>query len=218
MGDILIDNFETKTSCPICQADLIIKWQRDNIPYFGDIMYTTANCGCCSYRFADTMILASKEPSCCELPIRTLADLDARVIRSTSGTILIEELGIMVEPGPISESYITNAEGVLLRIRSVVESTIRWSEDDPKKQEIGRSLLKKLDEIIENPENASTRITLAIKDPLGNSTIISAAATSRPLTDEEKETLKTGMIILDTEKDQIIHDISEEAGPIGKQE
>jgi len=181
-------------------------------------MYTTANCSCCSYRFADTMILTSKEPSCYELSIQTLADLDARVIRSSSGTILIEELGIMVEPGPISESYITNVEGVLFRIRGVVESAIRWSEDDPPKQEIGRSLLKKLDEIIENPENASTHITMAIKDPLGNSAIISAAATSRPLTAEEKETLKTGMIILDAEKDQIIHDISEEAGPIGKQE
>ena len=181
-------------------------------------MYTTAICGGCTYRFADTMILASKEPSCFELPIQTLPDLNARVIRSSSGTILIEELGIMVEPGPISEGYVTNVEGVLLRIRNVIESTIRWSQDDPQKQEAARSLLKQLDEIMEDPKTASTRITLSIKDPLGNSAILSAAASSRPLTAEEKETLKTGMIILDTEKDQIIHDISEEAGPIGKQE
>jgi len=195
-----------------------IKWQRDTIPYFGDIMYTTANCECCSFRFADTIILSGKDPVCYSLPIRTEADLDARVIRSTSGTILIEEFGIMVEPGPISESYITNVEGILQRIRGVVESTVRWSEmdDDFEKVDIALNLLEKIDAIIKNPATAPAQITLLIKDPLGNSAIIAANAVSRKLTEEELETLKTGMIILDAEKDEIIYDVSDEAGPIGK--
>ena len=214
-GEILIDNFETKTVCPLCQADLSIKWQKDTIPYFGDIMYTTAVCSC-SFRFADTLILNGKDPACYSLPIRTLSDLDARVIRSSSGTILIEELGIMVEPGPISESYVTNAEGIIQRIKSVVESATRWSEGDPEKVARGNELLRQIDEIIENPETATVQITMQIKDPLGNSAILSSNAVSRKLTDEESETLKTGMIILDLEKDQILHDISGNAEPIGK--
>ncbi len=195
-----------------------IKWQKDTIPYFGDIMYTTANCGKCTFRFADTIILSSKEPVCYSLPIKTEADLDARVIRSTSGTILIEELGIMVEPGPISESYVTNVEGVLQRIRSVVESTVRWSEMDGdfEKVDIALDLINKIDAVIDNPATAPAELILQIKDPLGNSAIISANAESRKLTEEELENLKTGMIILDAEKDEIIYDISDEAGPIGK--
>jgi zinc finger protein len=214
----LIDNFETKSSCPLCQADMVIKWQKDTIPYFGDIMYTTAQCGRCTFKFADTIILSSKDPVCYSLPIRTEADLAARVIRSTSGTILIDEIGVMVEPGPISESYVTNAEGVLQRVRGVVESTVRWSEADGdfEKVDIALDLLRKIDAVIDNPETAPAALTLQIKDPLGNSAIISANAVSRGLTAEESENLKTGMIILNAEKDEIVYDISDEAGPIGK--
>ncbi|MDL2261842.1 ZPR1 zinc finger domain-containing protein [Methanimicrococcus sp. OttesenSCG-928-J09] len=214
----MIDNFETQSSCPLCQADMAIKWQKDTIPYFGDIMYTTANCECCTFRFADTIILSGKDPVCYTLPIRTESDLDARVIRSTSGTIIIEEFGIMVEPGPISESYVTNVEGVLQRIRGVIESTVRWSEMDGdfEKVDIALDLLNKIDAIVDNPETAPVQITLQIKDPIGNSAIISANAESRKLTEDELEMLKTGMIIIDADKDEIIYDISDEAGPIGK--
>lgn len=214
----MIDNFETQSNCPLCQADMPIKWQKDTIPYFGDIMYTTANCSQCTFRFADTIVLSSKEPVCYSLPIRTESDLDARVIRSTSGTIIIEEFGIMVEPGPISESYVTNVEGVLQRIRSVIESTIRWSEMDGdfEKVDIATNLLNNIDAIISNPETAPVSVTLQIKDPLGNSAIITANAKSRKLTAEELEELKTGMIIIDKDKDEVIFDVSDEAGPIGR--
>lgn len=219
-GVILIENFETQSSCPLCGAEMPIKWQKDTIPYFGDIMYTTANCSCCTFRFADTMILSGKEPVCYALPIQAAEDLDARVIRSTSGTLLIEEFGILVEPGPISESYVTNVEGVLQRIRSVVESTLRWSEadNDFEKAGIASNLLKQIDAVIDNPETAPVSIVLQIKDPLGNSAIISSKAASRKLTEEELESLKTGMIILDAEKDELIYDVSDHAGPIGKEE
>ncbi|MCL2550308.1 MAG: ZPR1 zinc finger domain-containing protein [Methanimicrococcus sp.] len=211
----MIDNFETKTTCPLCRTDMVIKWQKDTIPYFGDIMFTTGVCDSCTFRFSDTLILNGKDPVCYSLPIRSLSDLDARVIRSSSGTIIIEELGIMVEPGTISESYVSNAEGVLQRIRGVVESAVRWSEGDEEKIERGTELLRQIDEIIDNPTTASLEITLQIKDPLGNSAILSAGATSRKLTPEELESLKTGMIVLDVEKEEIIHDISDDAGPLG---
>ncbi|MDD4250226.1 MAG: hypothetical protein PHT13_14120, partial [Methanosarcina sp.] len=75
------ENFETRTTCPMCQNDLVMKWQKDNIPYLGEIMYITANCQC-SFRFADTMILSSKEPVRYELSVENLEDLNARVVRS----------------------------------------------------------------------------------------------------------------------------------------
>ena len=64
------ESFETRIPCPLCQNDLVMNWQRDNIPYFGEIMYISAKCQC-SFRFADTMILSSKEPMRYELPVET---------------------------------------------------------------------------------------------------------------------------------------------------
>ena len=199
---------------------MAIKWQKDTIPYFGDIMYTTANCSRCTFRFADTIILSGKDPVCCSIQIQAESDLNARVIRSSSGTIIIEELGVMVEPGPISEGYVTNVEGVLHRIRSVIESTVRWSEmdDEFEKVDIALDLLSIINAVIDNPKTVPVTLTLQIKDPLGNSAIISANAKSRKLTEEELENLKTGMIILDTRKDEIIYDISDDAGPIREED
>ena len=72
------EEFKTSICCPLCQRDLVMNWQRDNIPYFGEIMHVSARCQC-SFRFADTMILSSKEPMRYEMPVENWEDLDARV-------------------------------------------------------------------------------------------------------------------------------------------
>lgn len=205
---------QTHTSCPLCQKDIILNWRKTSIPYFGDVAFITAGCNC-GFHFADTMILSSKEPNLYEITIETREDLNTRIIRSTSGTIHIPELGILVEPGQRSEAYVTNAEGVLRRIREVVETATRWSKGDTEKFERGLKLLNCLDRTIENPEKNKKKLTLVIKDPLGNSAIIGSKATMRRLTEKEANELKTGMIVLDADKDELIVDLSDEAQPLG---
>lgn len=208
--------FETSSACPLCRNDIVMKWQKDNIPYFGDIMFITSACPC-GFHFSDTMILSSKDPVMYEIILKNKEDLNARVVRSTSGTIIFPEMGIMIEPGQISESYVTNIEGVLQKVRGVVESAVRWSEGDEEKIKIGTDLLSWIDGVTADPA-AAPQTTVIIKDPLGNSAIIAANAVSRKLTPEEAAELKTGMIILNADKDEVLHDISEHAGPIGRPE
>lgn len=205
------ESFETRICCPLCNNDLVMSWQRDNIPYFGDIMYISAKCQC-SFRFADTMILSSKEPMRYEMSVETLEDLDARVIRSTSGTIRIPEMGIVVEPGTVSESYITNIEGVLQRVQNVLMTASRWVQGDEEKFARSRELLCMLEEVLEGKK----KITVIIEDPLGNSAIISKKAVATKLSKEEAERLNTGMVVFDVDKSELSHDVSDNVQPLGK--
>ncbi len=186
-------------------------WQRDDIPYFGEVMYISAKCEC-SFRFADTMILSSKEPVSYELLVETPEDLNARVIRSTSGTIRIPEMGIVIEPGTVSESYITNIEGILQRVEDVLITASKWVQEDNEKFSRSQELLCMLEEVIEGKK----KITVIIEDPLGNSAILSKKATITKLSKEEAEKLNTGMIVFDVDKSELINDTSDNVQPLGE--
>lgn len=180
----------TKSVCPLCSKELVTNWVPDNIPFFGEVMHITSMCEC-GFRYSDTLILAQRKPVHYELKIKTPDDIDARVVRSTSGTIRIPELGIDIEPGPASESFVSNIEGVLDRVGEILGMASRWGEKE--KTERALELLS----IIEKIKAGEYEITVIIEDPLGNSAIIAKNATCRELTDEEAEILKTGMIIFE---------------------
>jgi zinc finger protein len=143
------------------------------------------------------MILTQREPMRFTLGVESPNDLDIRVIRSISGTIRIPELGINIEPGPASESYVSNVEGVLCRIEDVVEMVTRWDDDPPGSIERAHEILESLRQV----RQGELGITIIIEDPLGNSAIISDKASIDILTPEQAEGLKTGEIIL--EKDEL---------------
>ena len=204
------ESFETRIPCPLCHNDLVMTWQRDEIPYLGEIMYISAKCQC-SFRFADTMLLSSKEPMRYELLVETQEDLNARVIRSTSGTIRIPKMGITIEPGAVSESYITNVEGVMQRVQSVLMTASRWVQEDEEKFARSKELLCMLEEVLES----KNKITVIIEDPLGNSAIISKKVIATKLSKEEAENLTTGMIVFDIDKSELEHDVSDNVQPLG---
>jgi zinc finger protein len=182
----------TKSICPLCGKEIITNWVQDNIPFFGEVMHITSMCEC-GFRFTDTLILAQHKPVHYEMAVRTRDDIDARVVRSTSGTIRIPELGVDMEPGPASDSFISNIEGVLDRVVDILEMVIRWDEDD--KTQRAKELLSNIEKI----KAGEFGITVIIEDPLGNSAIISEKATHRELTQEEANCLKTGMIVFEKE-------------------
>lgn len=123
----------TRSNCPLCKRELVISWQEEDIPFFGEILLISANCSC-GFKYADTLILGQREPVRYEMRIQESEDLNARVIRSSSGTIRIPELGIDVEPGPASESYVSNIEGVLCKIKEVVGMVSRWDEEEKRRR------------------------------------------------------------------------------------
>ena len=169
-------------------------WETKEIPHFGEAMIIAGVC-CCGYRHSDTLLLSQKEPMRHTLTVSCLDDLNARVIRSSSGTIRVPELGIDVEPGPASEAYISNVEGVLDRIKGIVEFATRSACEagDLEGTEHGNQILENMNMALRGQFN----LTIVIEDPLGNSAIDSQNAVRSALTEEELAGLKTGMILLD---------------------
>lgn len=187
--------FQVQSVCPMCRTagHLTLLNSTINVPYFGDALETTLRCSHCGFRHADFMILGQKEPMRLSLRAETLEDLMVRVIRSNSGTIRIPELGFLAEPTPLSESYVSNVEGVLDRAKDIFLTALQFHGDDPQK----RALLERYIETYEACAAARKPFSLIIDDPFGNSAIVSERVERRALTDDEVAELKTGMIVLD---------------------
>ena len=186
----------TTSSCPICNAEIIFDWETKDIPHFGEAMIIAGVCESCGFRVSDTILLSQGEPVRYAITIEEPADLNARVIRSTSGTIRIPELGIDVEPGPASEAYISNVEGVLQKIRDIVVFATKSAMDAGAEENVrrGEYILERICRAMEG----EGPLTVILEDPLGNSAIVSEKAVSTKLTPEECEDLETGMVILDS--------------------
>ncbi|MBE0517363.1 MAG: ZPR1 zinc finger domain-containing protein [Methanophagales archaeon] len=153
-----------KESCPICGAESEVRFLPAEIPYFGETMIFTAVCSSCGYRATDVMVLSEERGKRCELVISSVEDLNALVVRSTSGTIEIPELGVRIEPKR-GEAFISTVEGVLRRVENVVKMLSR----DSARKKRATDLLKRIDEI----KSGEASMTLIIDDPMGNSAIIS---------------------------------------------
>lgn len=190
------DKKKTKINCPNCNNEITINWIKDNIPYFGDVMYISSICDC-GFKFNDTIMLSQKSPCLYSLNIKQKKDLNSRVIKSTSCTIEIPEFGIIIEPGPISSSYITNIEGLLKRIIDVVLYITNLERNDIEKYKKGMEIYNSLCKIKEDPKYSSKNITIILKDPFGNSKIINQNVKYSILTKKEVDCLKKGIIIID---------------------
>lgn len=138
------------------------------------------------------MIASQKEPTRYEILVESPDDLAVRIVRSTSGTISVPELGVTIEPGPLSDAFVSNVEGVLERIKSVLFQAIDFAEHASEKEK-GKELLEKINSI----KKGDVSVRIIIDDPLGNSAIISDKAKKRVLTDEEFKKLKLGMMVLE---------------------
>lgn len=187
-------NLTTEANCPVCSRMMQFNWETREIAYFGEAMMIAGVCEC-GFRHSDTILLGQKEPARYVLHVTEIDDLDARVIRSSSGTIRIPELGVDIEPGHASESYVSNIEGVLERIESIVGFATRSAREAGSEEST-----QKGEAILENIAMARCgkfEFTVVLEDPLGNSAIVSDKAQRSVLSCEEIASLQTGMLILD---------------------
>lgn len=186
----------TTSNCPVCNAEITFDWETKDIPHFGEAMVIAGVCESCGFRLSDVILLSQGEPVRYTITIEEVEDLNARVIRSTSGTIRLPELGINVEPGPASDAYISNVEGVLQKVKGIVAFATKSARDAGVEENTrrGECILER----IEQAMNGIGPLTIILEDPLGNSAIVSEKAISTRLTPEECEDLETGMIILDS--------------------
>lgn len=135
-------------------------------------------------------------PIRCTYKIKNEKELSARVIRASTGTIRIPELGTIIEPGPASQAFVTNVEGVVTNILEVAETARKWAQTEDEK--------KNCDSAIENIKRAKSGelpFTLIIEDPFGNSMIIAKDQSKvkvEELTEKEVRILRTGGLMFFT--------------------
>lgn len=174
--------------CPACSAEGVAKsiMKEIEIPHFGNVLETTIQCPSCGFKHSDIITLEQNDPAKYVIEINK-NNLSVRVVRSQSATVSIPEIGVKVEPGPKSEGYVTNIEGILTRFEDAVKKALQLFDDD-QSQENAKNTLANIQEL----KKGNGTATLIIQDPFGQSNIVSESVEVTEIPDEELQNLKTG--------------------------
>ena len=175
--------------CPSCEeGSLNVRSILYSIPFFNELAIFSMDCPLCNFAHSDVFSAEERKPARFTLKVDEPSLLRARVVRSGSGTFRLPEFGIGVEPGPAAESFITNVEGVLTRVRSVVETAINFADNSEEKTR-GAEILSSIDHALDGDFTFS----LVMEDPMGVSGIIlddMSKIKYEELSREEASTLK----------------------------
>ncbi len=116
--------------------------------------------------------------------------LSVRIVRSSSCTVKIEELGLEVDPGGATTGYVSNVEGVLNRFEGAIQLMYRQSISYDEKDIIEKceSLLERINLV----KSGNLAVKIVLLDPMGHSQILHGDAVSRDLTTEELDELEVG--------------------------
>lgn len=162
--------------CHICGKNTLTLAQTEkDIPYFGNVFILTMTCNSCNYKKTDIEQEEEQDPVKYTFNVDSEEDLNVRIVKSSRATVKIPRM-ITIEPGADSDGYVSNIEGVLNKVKDIIES-VRDSEDDKAKVKKAKNQLKKLSRVLWGRES----LTIEISDPTGNSAIISDKAVKSKL-------------------------------------
>ena len=181
-------------SCPICGNENSLKMMAHSseIPYFGEHTQITMSCNSCGWRVTDFIPAEGKKAGSWTLIVSSTEHISARVVRSSSCTVRIAELGLEVTPGSSSTGYISNVEGVLDRFASAI-GTIR-RQADVENDEVTKTKCDELLSKIDMVKSGKLVVTLELLDPVGHSQILHEEAVSSEISDEDAKELDPGPI------------------------
>jgi len=164
--------------CPMCrQKTLALIEAEREVPYFGKVYLFSMSCSNkeCNYHKADVECVEKHDPSRYTFEITKEEDMKIRVVKSSEATVRIPHI-TTITPGPASNGYITNIEGILSRVKKEIEVVRDTAEDDEDRKK-AKNLLKKLINIMWGKQPQK----IIIEDPSGNSAIISDKAVKENL-------------------------------------
>jgi zinc finger protein len=162
--------------CPVChKKTLTLTEQEKEVPFFGRVYLFSMSCENCRYHKADIEAAEQREPCKYTIEISSEEDMKIRVVKSSQATIKIPRI-TTITPGPASNGFITNIEGIFNRIKNQVEF-VRDNAEDADERKKAKNMLKKIMNIMWGRE----KIKMTIEDPSGNSAIISDKAVKQKL-------------------------------------
>jgi|SRR3989344_5407470 len=163
-----------KQKCPVCLNDtLTLIEDNTEIPYFGKVYIFSMKCNNkeCDYGMSDVETEEKKDPTKYTIEINSEKDMNIRVVKSSTGIVRIPQLKVDIEPGVASIGYVTNIEGLLDRVKKIIEDERDTTEEDSIKEN-AKKLLKKIWKV----KLGDLPIKIIIEDENGNSAIISEKA------------------------------------------
>lgn len=158
-------------TCPLCHKKTLVLMEKETeVPYFGKLFLFSMTCSNCRYHKSDIEAAERKEPCKYTFEISSEKDMKVRLVKSAEATVKIPHIAT-ITPGPASQGFVTNIEGILNRIKYQIETARDTAEDNDDKKK-AKNLLKKLLKITWGQEKQK----IIIEDPSGNSAIISDKA------------------------------------------
>ncbi len=157
------------SKCPYCSyGKMKVITYEYYIPHFGNATIISEKCPKCGYKHSDILLKDINNPLRYAMRVDSKDDLNARVIKSSTATIKIPELGFDMTPGPASKGFITNVEGILNRVIDAIERISITQNLDPSKIE----KIRKIKNLVALVKEGKESITLIVEDPFGNSAIV----------------------------------------------
>jgi zinc finger protein len=187
----------TQARCPACDSPkAVFRTVGLDVPFFGEVLETIFLCAACGFKHADTMLPKRSAPTEYSIEVRDDGDLFVRAVKSSSATVAVPEFGLLWEPGPASESQVTNVEGLLRRFEDALHRAMTLYGDD-ETQARGAALIEKIEAVIDG----RARATVVMRDPYGNSALLDdrGRVTVRELAAKEAAELLTGEYVIDIE-------------------
>lgn len=170
------ENKLEKQPCPVCHKNsLTLTEMEEEVPYFGKMYLFSMLCSECKYHKADIESIEKKDPCKFTVEISLEADMNIRIVKSGEATVKIPHI-TTITPGPASQGYVTNVEGLLNRVKHEIE-VLRDSAEDNDDRKKAKNLLKKIQRVMWGKD----KLKIIIEDPSGNSAIISEKAVKAKL-------------------------------------
>src|SRR3989338_7794159 len=133
--------------CPMCnKKTLTLTESETEIPFFGKVFLFSMSCEECKYHKADVESAEQHEPCRWAFEIENEQDMHIRVVKSAEATVKIPHM-VSIESGPASNGYVTNIEGVLSRVKKILETT-RDQEEELEAKKKAKNMIKKLQKVM----------------------------------------------------------------------
>ena len=154
--------------CPACfKKTCTMTEDEQDIPYFGKVFILGMLCTDCGFHKADVEAAEKHDPVKMTFTVESDEDLNVRIVKSSEASIKIPYV-VDIQPGPESEGFVTNVEGLLTKIKGRIEASVE-AEDDKVAKKAGWKLIKKLNKVLIGRE----KLKIILEDPSGNSAILS---------------------------------------------
>ncbi len=164
----MVDTVKEET-CPFClKKKLTLTEEEMEIPFFGKTFLFSMHCEGCGFQKSDVEAEEMKDPCKLTFTIEKEEDINVRVVKSSEASINVPQLKMSVRPGPASDGFISNIEGVINRFEKIIEDE-RDNSDEDNVKTTAKNLLKKIRKV----KLGEMPLKIVIEDPSGNSAIIS---------------------------------------------